>query len=227
MMRSARSLIAVLASLLALGLLAVAPVGAQEGETLEIDLTEIDGSGVNGTAILTDEGDAVTVEIEVSGEAVVGDHPVHIHQGTCDNLDPAPEYPLADIDEDGLSETTIEGVTLAELTAEAYAINGHLSAEEIGVYITCGNLTAAGPDAGAGAETEDDGAEDAAAAGGETEDAEAATGTGGTTTTTAIPSSGVGTTFGGSDSGLMLALVALAGALAVGGVALRIRESRA
>ena len=224
MMRSARSLIAVLASLLALGLLAVAPVGAQEGETLEIDLTEIDGSGVNGTAILTDEGDAVTVEIEVSGDAVVGDHPVHIHEGSCDNLDPAPAYPLADIDEDGLSETTIEGVTLADLTGSAFAINAHLSAEEIGVYITCGNLSTAGPDAGAGAETEDDGAEDAAAAGAETD---ATTGTGGTTTTTAIPSSGVGTTFGGSDSGLMLALVALAGALAVGAVALRIRESRA
>ena len=221
MMRSARSLIAVLASLLALGLLTVAPIGAQEGDTLEIDLTEIDGSGVNGTAILTDEGDAVTVEIEVSGDAVVGDHPVHIHQGTCDNLDPAPEYPLADIDEDGLSETTIEGVTLAELTGSEYAINAHLSAEEIGVYVTCGNISAAGPEAAP--ETDDDGAEDASAAGGDDDGAEDAAGTGGTT---AIPSSGVGTTFGGSDSGLMLALIVLAGALAVGGVALRVRESR-
>jgi hypothetical protein len=223
MMRSARSLIAVLASLLALGLLAVAPLGAQEGDTLEVDLTEIDGSGINGTAILTDEGDAVTVEIEVSGEAVVGDHPVHIHEGTCDNLDPAPLYPLADVDEDGLSETTIEGTSLEELTSAPHAINAHLSAEEIGVYVTCGNLTTAGPDAGAGAE--DDGDEDASAAGGETEDDDDAAGTGGTTTT--IPASGVGTTFGSSDGGLLLALIALAAVLAVGGVALRIRESRA
>jgi hypothetical protein len=195
-------LLAVLASLLALGLLVAAPAGAQDG-TLEVDLVEIDGSGINGTAILTDGEDGVTVEIEVTGDAVVGGHPVHIHEGTCDNLDPAPAYPLADIDEDGLSETTVD-VTLDELTASAFAINAHLSAEEIGVYVTCGNLTAAE----AAPTTEED-----------------TSGTGGTTTTTA-PSTGVGSALGDDDNGLLLALVALAGVLAVAGVALRVRETR-
>jgi hypothetical protein len=182
----------------------VAPVGAQD--SIEIDLVEVDGSGVNGTAILTDEGDAVTVEIEVSGDAVVGGHPVHIHEGTCDNLDPAPAYPLADIDEDGLSETTVEGITLDDLLAGEFAINAHLSAEEIGVYVTCGNLSAGG-------ETGDDTGDD--------------TGTGGDTTTT-TPATGVGSGLvASSTSSLLIGLVALAGVLAAAGVALRIRETRA
>jgi hypothetical protein len=202
-MRRVRSLIAVLAGLLALGLLAVAPVGAQD--SIEIDLVEIDGSGVNGTAILTDEGDAVTVEIEVSGDSVVGGHPVHIHEGTCDNLDPAPAYPLADIDEDGLSETTVEGITLADLQASDFAINAHLSAEEIGVYVTCGNISSAEGDTGVGA--------------GDTETE---------TTTTTAPSTGVGSGLVGSSSdNLLLSLVVLAGALGAAGVALRVRETRA
>ena len=103
MMRRVRSLIAVLACLLALGLLFVAPVGAAEGDTLEVTLDEVDDSGISGVAILTEEEDGVLVEIEVSGEGVVGDHPVHIHRGTCDNLDPAPEYPLQSIDEMSLA----------------------------------------------------------------------------------------------------------------------------
>jgi hypothetical protein len=207
-MRRVRSLIAVLACLLALGLLFVAPVGAQEGDTLEVTLDEVDGSGISGVAILTEEEDGVLVEIEVSGDGVVGDHPVHIHRGTCDNLDPAPEYPLPSIDEDGLSSEVVEGITLAELTESDYAINAHKSAEEIGVYVACGNILASGESVG-GTDTTTDTT---------------------TTTTTApstAPSTGVGSAFGGEDNSLLLALAALAGVLAVAGVALRVREARA
>lgn len=205
-MRRVRSLIAVLAGLLALGLLFVAPVGAQEDGVIEVELAEIDGSGISGVAILTEEEDGVLVEIEVSGEGVVGDHPVHIHRGTCENLDPAPEYPLQSIDEDGLSEELVSGVTLAELTESEFAINAHLSAEDIGVYVACGNILAAGEEV----EGED---EEAAVGGGDTTT---------TTTTTTAPATGVGSALGGGGFGaLRMALFGFAGVLAAAGLWLR------
>jgi FtsP/CotA-like multicopper oxidase with cupredoxin domain len=120
----------------------VTPAAAQDEVT--IDLSEIDGSGISGTATLTDTDDGVQVSIEVSGDGVVGDHPAHIHNGTCDELDPNPEYSLTDIDAEGFSDTVVPDLTVADLLAAPYAINLHLSVSEIGTYVACGNIAAAG-----------------------------------------------------------------------------------
>lgn len=82
-------------------------------------------------------------------------HPAHIHVGTCDNLDPNPTFPLADVApaatmSDGAADeaaaipversvTTVEA-TLEDLRTGGYAINVHQSAEDIGTYIACGSL---------------------------------------------------------------------------------------
>lgn len=114
---------------------------AAEAPSLEIALDELDGSGISGTATLvTDEDGNTTVTLAVDG--ATGGHPAHIHEGTCDALEPNPQYPLNDVDEDGASETTVEGVTLDDLTASPHAINLHLSLDEIGVYVACGNIVA-------------------------------------------------------------------------------------
>src|SRR4051794_5104196 len=87
-------------------------------------------------------------------------HPIHIHSGTCDALGDV-VYPLSDLggpmmDANGtpiasmpmgssdaipvdVSITKVQ-TTLADLTSEAYAINAHESAENIGNYIACGNI---------------------------------------------------------------------------------------
>jgi len=83
-------------------------------------------------------------------------HPAHIHLGTCDALDPAPTFPLTDVahapaasaDDSGdataipveRSETTVDA-TVEDLRTGGYAINIHQSAEDIGTYIACGNLS--------------------------------------------------------------------------------------
>ena len=72
---------------------------------MEVELNGPQRRDFNGTAVITEENGAVTVEIEASGEDVVGGHLVHIHLGTCNELDPNPTYSLADIDADGLSTT--------------------------------------------------------------------------------------------------------------------------
>jgi hypothetical protein len=169
--------------------------------TVTIDLSELNDSGVSGTATLTDNGDGTTtVEIEVSG--ATGDHPAHIHEGTCDDLDPNPVYPLTNVDADGLSSTDVE-VSLEDLLASPYAVNIHLSADNIATYVACGNITAA---VGGESDTADD------------------DGTGGETTT---PSTGIGTMAGSTTNSILLVgLAAVAVALVGGGLALRRREAR-
>src|SRR5918996_3333137 len=82
-------------------------------------------------------------------------HPAHIHEGTCDELDPNPAFPFSNVsgeflngdtptagDEVGASEEslTVEGstttvdVSLDDLLASNYAINVHESAENAANY---------------------------------------------------------------------------------------------
>lgn len=80
-------------------------------------------------------------------------HPVHVHEGTCAQLNPQPLYPLNNIvaptgtDAAGTgspamvetSTTTIDA-TLADLTGGNRAINVHESMANIGNYIACGDI---------------------------------------------------------------------------------------
>lgn len=78
-------------------------------------------------------------------------HPSHIHEGTCDDLNPQPAYPLNDVTSVSpdapagaveVGHSTID-VTLDELLASPYALNVHESGENVATYIACGNV--AGP----------------------------------------------------------------------------------
>jgi plastocyanin len=91
-------------------------------------------------------------------------HPAHIHLGTCDALDPNPTFPLTDValasgasgdESDGASAIPVErsmtmvDASLEDLRTGGYAINVHQSAEDIGTYIACGNLSGVVDDSGA------------------------------------------------------------------------------
>jgi hypothetical protein len=192
-----------------------------EASTLTIDLNELNDSGVSGSATLTDNGDGTTtVEIEVDG--ATGDHPAHIHEGTCDDLDPNPQYPLTNVDADGLSSTEVN-VSLDDLLASPHAINIHLSADNIATYVACGNI-----EAGTGGETTDtstEGNTTSNGTGGTTEGNTTSNGTGGTTE---VPSTGVGPTSGSSsDLSMLLGLAVVALGLIGGGLFVRRNETRA
>ena len=101
---------------------------------LELDLEEMNDSGISGTVTLYDAGDQTIVEFDVEGAG--GDHPAHIHAGVCSELDPEPAYPLDNVDKKGES-TTVVDVKLNELLDEDYAIDMHLSPNELGTLIAC------------------------------------------------------------------------------------------
>lgn len=101
--------------------------------------------------------DAGTPESEVSVA-----HPAHIHSGTCEELGDV-VYPLEDVTdaplqgtqvaspepkEEGLPgdvigrSTTVVDASLEDILAEEHAVNVHESAENIDVYVACGNVEA-------------------------------------------------------------------------------------
>ena len=142
---------AALALLLAFSSIAV--VGAQESTPdatpsasptpspamprLELELGELNDSGITGTVTLYDAGDQTIVEFDVEGAG--GDHPAHIHEGVCGDLNPEPAYPLENVDKNGES-TTVLDVPIGDLLAEDYAVDMHLAPDELGTLIACADI---------------------------------------------------------------------------------------
>jgi hypothetical protein len=97
--------------------------------------------------LLVPAGNAQTPEAEMAGAT----HPVHIHSGTCAELGDV-VFPLIDLTAPGgdrtgpesavpvtLSENIVD-VPLQDIIDGGHAINVHLSNEEIGTYIACGDI---------------------------------------------------------------------------------------
>ena len=110
-------------------------------QTQVVTLTELNGSGQNGTATLTTRGDETEVVIDIAVGAAGVAQPIHIHEGTCDTLGGV-SFALTSL-ADGKS-TTIVPTTLTSLHAGKFAINGHKSGDEIATYISCGDISADG-----------------------------------------------------------------------------------
>ena len=112
-------------ALLALLALAGSVAAQEEGDTLELQLTPSRGSGVSGTATITDVGGGVEVELNMRGLPEAGiEHINHFHSGgscTADragNVAPA-TLPLKTIvakeDGTGSGTTTLEDISLDSL----------------------------------------------------------------------------------------------------------------
>jgi len=112
-------------------------------ETITVTLAPQNNSGESGTATLTKVSDSevkVVVNLSGGGAALSDPQPIHIHKGTCAQLDPNPTYPLTNM-VSGKSETEVL-VNMADLTASPYAINVHKSAAEVSTYVSCGDIVA-------------------------------------------------------------------------------------
>jgi hypothetical protein len=118
-------------------LLAVTPwVGA--ADSVKVDLSQQSNSGESGTATLTKQGDKQTKVVLAVKGAPESTQPVHIHKGSCANLDPKPAFPLSPLTR-GKSETVVNA-SLDDLEKGGYAINGHKSAQDLKTYVFCGEV---------------------------------------------------------------------------------------
>ena len=105
---------------------------------ITIDLAAQGGSNESGKATLTPAGDG-KVKVVVEAENAPGEpQPSHIHEGTCDNPNPQPKYPLANV-EDGKAESTVN-TTLDDLQSEDYYVNIHKSEADIATVVSCGDI---------------------------------------------------------------------------------------
>ncbi len=111
---------------------------APDARRLTIDIGQLNDSGVTGTATLYEAGKDQTI-VEIAVKNVSGNHPAHIHVGTCEKIAPEPAYDLQNIDKSGKSTTLIK-VSLDALLAKPYVIDAHLSPNELGTLIMCGEI---------------------------------------------------------------------------------------
>jgi len=121
------------------------PVSAQDDSgPVTVTVNEVDGTNVSGNAILTPYGAQTTVDMTLEGAGIAGNHPTHIHTGTCSNFDPNPLFPLETVvlqslDQSGKSVSTVD-VSVAELQSGDYVILVHKSPEELTTYLSCGEI---------------------------------------------------------------------------------------
>jgi len=111
---------------------------AQIGAQVAVAFTAQNDSGITGTAMLVQTSPGtVAVSVVLTG-AGDGPQPIHIHPGSCEQLDPTPKYPLQDVT--GGRSTTEVQVGLETLLDGEFAINVHKSASEAQIYVACGNI---------------------------------------------------------------------------------------
>lgn len=120
-------------------ILAFAMVGAAFADT-SVTLSELNNSGISGTAQLIAKGNQTEIIITESGEPSDASEPDHVHTGQCGPTLGGVKYPLKNV-EGGKSDTTINA-SLASLETGGFAINVHQSAANIGTYVACGNIPA-------------------------------------------------------------------------------------
>lgn len=103
--------------------------------SVSVDLVEQSGSGQSGEATLKAvDGGRTQVTIELSG-APDTPQPAHIHERSCDDIDPQPTDTLQPVG-NGRSETVI-AVSLEHLRSSPHAVAVQKSAD---TYVTCGTI---------------------------------------------------------------------------------------
>jgi hypothetical protein len=140
-MRTLTTIICLLA--LALATTALAACGGDDdgggGDAISVSLSPVGDASQFGTATLTPEGEQTRVVLDVDSP-VSTSQPAHIHEGTCADLNPEPAFGLPNV-VDGRSESTVD-VSLETLTASDYAINLHMSDDDLTTYTSCGDIEA-------------------------------------------------------------------------------------
>jgi Cu/Zn superoxide dismutase len=126
--------------LLALGLcmaVTTAQTVAAQGQSLTVQMASQNNSGINGVATMNETGGKLSVSVRATGSGT-GPQPLHIHEGSCAQLNPTPQFTLSPVS-NGASTTDLDS-SLQQLTATPHAIHMHKSAEELSVYVACADI---------------------------------------------------------------------------------------
>jgi len=122
---------------LVLTLFGASTIATAQEQATTLQLLQQNNSGVSGTAAFTPSGGGVRVDLKVTG-AGAGPEPAHIHEGSCAQLNPTPQYTLSPVT-NGTSTTDLQ-TTFAALTSTPHAVHMHKSADELTVYLACADI---------------------------------------------------------------------------------------
>ena len=114
-----------------------APTPDADANRLELEFEELNDSGLSGTATLYEAGDQTIVELELEGTG--DEHPAHIHEGTCDDIQPESAYSLENVGREGTSVSLVD-VSLSELLEDDFVIDLHLAPNQLGLLIACAEI---------------------------------------------------------------------------------------
>jgi hypothetical protein len=133
--------------------LLAAAVGAPP-QTNVVQLQPQNASGEAGTALLVAVGKRTQVVIVVAGEVAADTQPANLHSGSCYGVETI-RYVLSDVR--GGRSTTLLDVPLARLTTGRLIVNiqespASLHAAKDARSVSCGSITRARPDRGAGSD---------------------------------------------------------------------------
>jgi len=112
---------------------------APAANAITVTINPLNDSKQSGTATITDVQGGVEVKVALTGEPDGASQPMHIHQGTCAKLNPAPDKALTNVI-NGASTTKVSGITTADLLKGTYAINVH-DQQNLAHYVACGDIT--------------------------------------------------------------------------------------
>ena len=87
--------IAIILSLL-VAFLAFTTGALAQAQSSTLQLAAQNNSGISGTATFTSQADGLRVDIKVNG-AGAGPQPAHIHEGSCAQLNPTPQFTLTSV----------------------------------------------------------------------------------------------------------------------------------
>jgi len=136
-----KAILAALALGLASALGIAAHVQAQE-QSIAANVESLNNSGISGAVRLIETAPGkLRVEARVTG-AGAGPQPMHIHDGTCNDMNPEPKIPLTNV-VNGASTTELD-LSLRQLFATPHVIYLHKSPEELPVMVACANITGDG-----------------------------------------------------------------------------------
>ena len=106
--------------------------------SVTIQMNQLNNSGQNGTATLTQIGDKVSVSVHVNGEPSAASEPAHVHFGRCPVIKAIPAYNVGPVV--GGRATSVVDLTWKEINSGKYVLNVHESAAQLGNYVSCGNI---------------------------------------------------------------------------------------
>lgn len=117
--------------------------GADAGTAWSADIRAVGSPGHSGTATAVPMADGTHVTARLSGGSGGGEHPWHVHRGTCGSNGPivgaASDYPVLRPDAQG--DATAEAhINVALDPGGSYYVNIHQAPDDLGTIVGCGPL---------------------------------------------------------------------------------------